>query len=306
VNSWYKVQLFNLDENLSPLLSLLHKGRIPHRVTEEGGFQCLWLLDASHAVLVENLYTRINSDDKDLLAAIDSIESECETGKSSFTIANSLFVLLRGIRAFPVTSLTLLLGLCGFLLVEYDTAYQWISLFTLQPMRLIDDQLYLATITLTLEQREYWRFISPIFLHFGILHFIFNSLWIFEFGRKIEAWKGPLTLLVIILIAGIASNLGQYWWGGPSLMGGLSGVIYGLLGFIGIHQKLNPQSSLNVPPSIIIFMLVWLVIGMSGAVNLFIDGSVANMAHAGGLIVGIILALVFQILPIKFPNKSYQ
>ena len=68
------------------------------------------------------------------------------------------------------------------------------------------------------------------------------------------------------------------------------------MGFIWIHKKLNPDSLLTIQPGIVIFMLVWLVIGITGAIDLLIDGSVANAAHGFGLLAGVVLALIMQAL----------
>ena len=295
-NHWYPARHFPLDQDLMPLLKLLQRDSFPHRVTEESGQQCLWVLSPDHITMIDNLCQRMADNDQEVQAAVDAIDTEFDGSNSGFSLTHSVFVLVDAVRKFPVTSILLLLGLCGFLLVEFDQLFIWVSWLTLQPMQIVGDQLYLADIGLTFESGQYWRLISPIFLHFGAVHLIFNSLWVFELGRKIEAWRGSITLLTFTLVIGVASNLGQYWWSGPSLMGGLSGVIYGLLGFIWIHKKLNPDSLLTIQPGIVIFMLVWLVIGITGAIDLLIDGSVANAAHGFGLLAGVVLALIMQAL----------
>ena len=58
-----------------------------------------------------------------------------------------------------------------------------------------------------LQHGHYWRLVTPIFLHFGWVHLIFNMLWLWELGRRIEYAVGSLHLLTVILFIGIASNL---------------------------------------------------------------------------------------------------
>lgn len=73
------------------------------------------------------------------------------------------------------------------------------------------------------------------------------------------------------------------------MFGGMSGVVYALVGFIWIRHKIAPHPLFAVAPGIIGFMLFWLVFCMTGIVDVFIDGSVANAAHLGGLISGMLL-----------------
>jgi len=76
------------------------------------------------------------------------------------------------------------------------------------------------------------------------------------------------------------SNLVQYAWGGPNF-GGMSGVVYGLLGYIWVRGKLDPGSGLYLHQTTVIMMLVWLAFGFTGIL------SIANGAHLGGLVVGL-------------------
>jgi GlpG protein len=79
--------------------------------------------------------------------------------------------------------------------------------------------------------QEWWRLITPTFLHFSLTHLIFNCLWIYILGSKIELIDGRGVFLTLFIISGLSSNLGQYFITGDYLFGGLSGVVYGLLGY---------------------------------------------------------------------------
>ena len=146
-----------------------------------------------------------------------------------------------------------------------------------------------------MQTHQYWRFITPVFLHFGIFHLAFNGLWIWELGRRIETGIGSLHLLGIILVSAVASNFGQYLWAGPSLFGGMSGVLYALLGYLWIRNLIAPNPILSLPKGIIGFMLAWLVFCMTGLVNLVMSGNIANAAHASGLLVGMLVGAVFGV-----------
>jgi GlpG protein len=131
--------------------------------------------------------------------------------------------------------------------------------------------------------------VTPIFLHFGHFHLIFNTLLLWVLGQKIEYLTGSFNITVSIILIAVASNLGQYVWSGPALFGGMAGVVYGLLGYVWIRHKLAPNPILEIPKGLIGFMLFWLFLGMSGVINMFMAGSIANAAHAMGLIAGMAL-----------------
>ena len=85
----------------------------------------------------------------------------------------------------------------------------------------------------------------------------------------------------------------QFVWSGSPYFGGMSGVVYALLGYIWIKDKVVPDPQLTLPPGIIGFMLGWLVVCMTGILDLLLGVGVANGAHLGGLIIGMLLGLLF-------------
>ncbi|MDX1805338.1 MAG: rhomboid family intramembrane serine protease [Alcanivorax sp.] len=136
--------------------------------------------------------------------------------------------------------------------------------------------------TATLAQQP-WRLLTPMLLHFGVLHILFNLLWWSDLGRIIERFQSSFQLLWVTLVTGAISNLAQFLDTGPNF-GGLSGVVYGLLGYLWIYGKVNPQSGYPLRREIVIFMLAWLVICFVG-----LGGIVANAAHLAGLVSGCVL-----------------
>ena len=140
--------------------------------------------------------------------------------------------------------------------------------------------------------QEWWRLISPTFLHFSLTHLIFNCLWIYILGSKIEIIDGRGIFLTIFLISGLSSNLGQYFITGDYLFGGLSGAVYGLLGYCFILDLDNRGLRYNLPNALYIFMFIWLLIGFTGLLQIFGFGNVANIAHLVGMIAGFILGLI--------------
>lgn len=191
------------------------------------------------------------------------------------------------LRKIPVIASLLFLSMVGTAIVEWG--FPLIHWFTFQDLSIVGDSIQFDTADNAMANGEYWRLVTPIFLHFGLFHIAFNGLWLWELGRRIEPLTGSLQMTMSVLLMAIASNLGQYLWGGPSLFGGMSGVVYGLLGYIWIRHKIAPRPILAIPKGLLGFMLFWLFLGMSGFMDLFMTGSIANAAHAVGLVTGMLL-----------------
>jgi len=139
---------------------------------------------------------------------------------------------------------------------------------------------------------QLWRLVTPIFLHFGIFHIVFNMLWTWELGRLIEARQGALGLLGLSALIGIISNLGQYAVTGP-LFGGMSGVIYGYFGYLWMQGVFNPAFGMRLNRPVVYLLLGWLVLCWTGVLQWLFGIQVANTAHTIGLISGIALAFAF-------------
>ncbi|OOF11857.1 rhomboid family intramembrane serine protease GlpG [Salinivibrio sp. PR5] len=137
------------------------------------------------------------------------------------------------------------------------------------------------------EQRwQLWRLFSHALLHFSALHIVFNLLWWWVLGGRIEQRAGGSKLMQIFLFAALFSGLGQYWLEGP-YFGGLSGVVYALLGYLWWLTWLAPERGLTIDKPYVVFMLAWLVIGFFQPLGM----NIANMAHVFGLGVGCLLGL---------------
>ena len=139
---------------------------------------------------------------------------------------------------------------------------------------------------------ELWRLITPTFLHFSFTHLIFNCLWIYILGSKIEIIDGKGIFLTLFLFTSVASNLGQYFLTGNYLFGGLSGAVYGLLGYCFILDLDNRGQRYDLPHALYIFMFFWLLTGFTGLLKVFGFGDVANMAHLVGMIAGFFLGII--------------
>jgi len=137
-------------------------------------------------------------------------------------------------------------------------------------------------------QGQFWRAITPIFLHFGLMHILFNMLWMKDLGKLVEVERSSNFLLLFILVVGSISNFSQYLISGPNF-GGMSGVVYGLLGYLWMYKRFNKESKYSLPKSDVILMVGWFFLCLMG-VFVF---SIANMAHALGLSLGMFAGIFY-------------
>ncbi|WP_251976665.1 rhomboid family intramembrane serine protease [Salinicola avicenniae] len=161
--------------------------------------------------------------------------------------------------------------------------------FTIVPLEVVGRRLSPGDlIGDTLAGGQVWRLFTPAFLHFSWMHLIFNMLWVWYFGRQIEAIQGRARLAWLVALSALASNLAQYATGSV-LFGGMSGVDYALLVYVWLMSRRRPGMGFFVPQMLVVFMLGWMVFTMTGLADAIGFGNVANEAHLGGLLIGLIV-----------------
>lgn len=143
-----------------------------------------------------------------------------------------------------------------------------------------------------------WHSLSPIFLHFSIEHLVFNALLFWFLSIRLEHVIGRNWLMIGILVISIVSNYAQLLMTGP-LFGGLSGVVYGLLGFVFAFQK--HFTNLGVSNGLFYFSLAWLLLGMTNVFAIIGLFNMANTAHLSGLISGFAVYAIYYLI-----NKRRQ
>jgi len=265
--------------DLSGFISLLQRLQVPHRVAEEAGEQVLWVPEEQLAEQVRELYGRYTQGDAELLAAPPEAAAKGPGFIQQLRASVMTSVILA--LTFAVAALTLL--------GDQLSAVSWLSFVD---YRVQGDYIYFSYLNDTLASGQWWRLLTPMLIHFGILHLAMNTLWYWELGRRIEARQGAVMLLGLTLLFSLAANFAQYLHAGPSLFGGLSGVLYGLLGHCWIFQRLAPTPAYRLPPGVLVMMLAWLLICMTGIFELLQFGAIANAAHVGGLLAGCLTGLV--------------
>lgn len=147
---------------------------------------------------------------------------------------------------------------------------------------------------------EWWRLLTPALLHFGFLHIAFNLLWWWELGGLVEKHQSPARLLALTVVIALVSNAAQFLVYGPNF-GGLSAVVYGLLGYLWIYPYADPRATFRLRGGIVIFMLGWLALGYTGIPDLLLGISISNHGHLAGLLVGGGLGLLLGLVNYRRP-----
>lgn len=128
---------------------------------------------------------------------------------------------------------------------------------------------------------EYWRLLTPMFLHGSILHLGFNLYALYILGRRSERFFGSFRFTLLFLIAGITGNLFSFAFT-PQWSLGSSTAIFGLLAAEGVflyqHKELFGNRSRSALRQIIQVAVINFLIGLSPGID--------NWGHLGGLIGG--------------------
>lgn len=229
---------------------ILSSNAIGHRIDlEKDGMYSVWILDDSQ------------------FAAADALLEKYLTSPAAGTRArNPVTPVHVRLAAAPLTTAFIAISVIVTLLLWYGPREISIYFF-------FEPHLILAG--------EVWRAVTPIFLHFSTLHILFNMFWLLDLGGMIERRFGKLYLLFFILIVAILSNFAQFLWDGIGF-GGMSGVIYGLFGFIWIRSKYDPTPDFGIDRNSVITMIGWLFLCMTGVI-----GPIGNAAHVSGLLLGV-------------------
>ncbi|MEP1384279.1 MAG: rhomboid family intramembrane serine protease GlpG [Paraglaciecola sp.] len=134
---------------------------------------------------------------------------------------------------------------------------------------------------------QWWRLLGPALIHFSAMHIAFNLLWWWILGKQLENTFGSSYLILLFTMSALISNVAQLMVNGPSF-GGLSGVVYALVGCVWWLGWLKPSWGISLPKPMVGFLLVWLLVGYLDILPVHM----ANIAHTAGLICGCLFAWV--------------
>ena len=141
--------------------------------------------------------------------------------------------------------------------------------------------------------KEYYRLLSAAFLHFDIQHLFNNMILLFFIGRIIEKHIGHIKYIIIYLLSGIGGNLLSGFWeiktARYSISAGASGAVFGLTGALLVLVLLHKGKLEEIRWQGVVIMILLSVY------NGFVTDNINNVAHLGGLAIGIIVTLLVSI-----------
>jgi membrane associated rhomboid family serine protease len=137
---------------------------------------------------------------------------------------------------------------------------------------------------------EYWRLVTAMFLHGGLLHLAINMYVLWVLGSVIEPAFGSKRFLAIYLISGLFGSVASYMFSAPDVAGvGASGAIFGLLGAwvaYNLRRRGSPAAAAQLR-----WALFW--IGINLVIGLSVSG-IDNFAHMGGLVGGLVAGFIAE------------
>jgi GlpG protein len=274
-----------LAQDLRGFTECLWQQKVPHRVVEQDAVQQLWVSSQVDAEQVMTLYQlwREGAD----LSALQAPRS-----------GGGTVLKLAALRQGWLSLLLIVASVLVSLLVGFGDNIDWMRRFALVDFQVRGDSVFYAGLVDTLSAGQLWRLFTPALMHFSLPHILFNLLWVWVAGRGIENLHGRWTLLGLVLFSALLSNLAQFWVSGP-MFGGMSGVVFALLGYAWLWDKRAGRPAIGLPPALMGLMLLWLVLGFAGVLEYVGVGAIANTAHLAGLVAGLIWALLRSLIAAK-------
>ena len=285
-----KVVSLDLSEDLSLYSRFLRQEGIEHRIVEEAGFQSVYiahLVDLSATKRSLKLYLANELDFKenfvetkftgDLIQINTLINVLLRTPVTTFLILTSLFVALHTALGSNMSGDFILL----YPLTDGSGLFEVLRQLLTLPAAI--------------------KAITPIFLHFGELHLVFNMVWMWYFGKQLEETLPVWMFMLLVVLISFISNTVQYLAIDYNNFGGMSGVIYGLAGYSWILTIFQSQRFKIINNNLFIFFVCSLIL-----MEFFASSWIATAAHLGGLLSGLVFGVCYVLFyRIKF-RISYE
>ena len=139
------------------------------------------------------------------------------------------------------------------------------------------------------DQGQWWRLLSSVFLHLSVAHLLFNCISLLFLGRLLEPILGHVKFLIAYIATGLAAGFASYWLNDNVISAGASGAIFGLFGIfivLLLSNLFEPRVRNYWLKSVGGILALNLVLGLVLPID--------NAAHIGGLISGVVAGLVLM------------
>ncbi|KRL03232.1 rhomboid family intramembrane serine protease [Liquorilactobacillus capillatus] len=133
---------------------------------------------------------------------------------------------------------------------------------------------------------QWWRFVTPMFLHIGFEHILLNMITLYFIGTQIEMFFGSTRFSLIYLISGIGGNIASFTFNPTALSAGASTALFGLFGaflMLGESFRENPYIK-AMARQFLLLVILNILFSFSGNIDL--------AGHLGGLAAGFLAAYI--------------
>lgn len=284
---------------------------IPAQVEQEGSEWILWIRNEDQVEAAKEALAHFRTNPQD--ARYSGVESKAlqiaRAEREKAAKAKKNVVEMRGqwrtgsgsaFKRAPLISVLIGLSIFVYFLQQTDSnsvspAQRWLSFSSVWAGSRPGMMVFPRDGYTQIREGQVWRLVTPIFLHFSIMHIVFNMMLLYSLGSIIEQRYGAWRVALMVLLIAVFSNTAQYVWEGTPTFGGMSGVVYGLFGFAWMKMLYDPRSGLFVSQQLVVMSIVWLFLGMASVIPPFDQflswfPRVANTAHFVGLAVGMACA----------------
>jgi len=264
-----------IEIDLLSLSQFLQKQGLAHRSIEESGQQIIWVNSQQEVELVRKVLAQW------------PLDQQGQPRSSSSVVGDSVSVVAmwRPIRnAFVASPVSLSLILACLLVAIISVLGTQVGRVQYLFYPLLESDSIFALVADISSVDLLLRTLTPMFLHFGELHLVFNMLWLWYFGKQLEAIQPLWIFVVIIVVTSFVSNTTQYLSSGFSNFGGMSGVVYGLVGYTWVIHSFMPRSYLILNNRMFVVFVIALIL-----MELVASSWIATAAHVGGLVSGLLL-----------------
>ena len=227
-----------------------------------------------------NIVEKTKVDENGLEYFIKVTDNINQKNESKSKIAEKIFSFKKPIVTYSLIFICILVFILMYVLGNGSTDNYTLLLFG-------------ANLDALTKNGDYYRLLTSMFLHIGIMHLLCNMYSLYIIGKEVENVFGKWKYLVIYILSGIAGSILSLAFNHNTICAGASGAIFGLLGallYFGYYYR--PYLGATLTRSIIPVIAINLIIG-------FLDSGIDNSAHIGGLVGGLLVAMAVGV-----PDKS--
>lgn len=292
-----KAASLSLDIDLLSYSEFLRRQGLRHRIVEESGVQIIYVEGQREAEFIQ----------QSLQSFLDGTEIGVQPSQQSGSGAPQLRKLAVGLLTACIQSpATMFLIFVSLLVAVITSLGSEVSRLSFLFYPLIASSSLGALLADITSPMVALATLTPMFLHFGELHLVFNMLWLWYFGRQLEAVQPIWMFLLLIVVTAFVSNTTQYLAIDFNNFGGMSGVVYGLVGYTWVIHSFMPRSYLLINTNMFIFFIVALIL-----MEIVAGSWIATAAHVGGLLAGLLIGLLTvlyyrQVLKREVVGRSRQ